>query len=241
MSTPTAIAPHAAAELEEGLDYRSVHVFAVLGLLLGLLSAVTLVTAGASLDVTLMLAPIPLAGLLVSASALRGIAAEPDLYTGAPLAKGGAALSAVFLVLGVGYSGYVYATEVPDGYARTSFIAMKPTEQDLVNRELVPAEVEDLIKDQRPVFLKGYIRPDSIKFKQNLSSFLLVRDNQQCCFGDLSKVQYFDQVQVNLATGLTTDYHSGVFRLGGKLSIAPGDPRIGAPLTYRLDADFVKP
>lgn len=226
---------------EEALEYRSVSIFAVLGLLLGILSAVSLFTAGTSLDWTISLSPIPLAGLVVSLIALRSIASAPDLYTGKSLAQTGAVLSAFFLLTAVGYSTYVYTTEVPDGYERTSFIAMKPTDQNIVNRELIPPEIEAFIASQAPVFIKGYIRPDSIKFKQNLNNFLLVRDNQQCCFGDLSKVQFFDQIKVNLGPGLTTDYNSGLFRLGGVLRIEPGDPSIGTPITYAMDADYVNP
>ncbi|TWU00160.1 hypothetical protein Pla108_11050 [Botrimarina colliarenosi] len=226
---------------DEPLEYRSVHTFAVLGLLLGVLSAALLFMARVSFESTVLMAPIPVAGLIVSLIALRGINAAPDLYAGKPLAQAGAALSALFLVLGVGYASVVYATEVPDGYERTSFIAMKPTESDVVNRDFIPKEVQEYIKSGEPVFIKGYIRPDSIKFKQNLNNFLLVRDNQQCCFGDLSKVQYFDQIQVKLGTGLSTDYHSGLFRVGGVLKVAPGDPRAGTPLTYELVADYIKP
>lgn len=241
MSATTMTQFEASAAADEPLEYRSVHTFAVLGLILGLLSAAVLFMARVSFDSTLLLAPIPVAGLIVSIIALRAISAAPDLYTGKPLAQAGAVLSALFLVTGVGFAGYVYATEVPDGYVRTSFIAMKPTEADTVNGDYIPPEVAEFIKNGEPIFIKGYIRPDSIKFKQNLNNFLLVRDNQQCCFGDLSKVMYFDQIQVKLGTGLMTDYHSGVFRLGGKLKVTPGDPRVGTPLTYELVADYIQP
>lgn len=247
MSLPTATAmspadaPAPERPDEDLLEYRSVHTFAVLGVVIGLVSIVIPMTAGASFDRTLMLAPIGVVGLIVSLYALRSIAAAPELYTGRPLALTGTALSGVFLATGVGYSAWVYTTEVPDGYNRTSFIAMKPSEQELVDRQLIPDEVREYIESGEPVFLKGFIRPDSIKFKQNLTDFLLVRDNNQCCFGDLSKVNYFDQVQVELGPGMTTDFHRGVFRVGGKLSIARGDPRAGTPLTYKLDADYVKP
>ena len=235
------MSPAEAPPADEPLEYRSVHTFAVLGLLLGLLSVVVLLMARISFESTMVLAPIPVAGIIVSLLALRGIKATPDLYTGKPLAQAGVVLSTLFLVTGVGYSLFVYATEVPDGYTRTSFLEMKPSESDTVNGDVIPPEVLEFIQSGEPVFIKGYIRPDSIKFKQNLNNFLLVRDNQQCCFGDLSKVMYFDQIQVNLGTGLTTDYHSGLFRLGGKLKVGKGDPRVGTPLTYELVADYIKP
>jgi hypothetical protein len=241
MSATTMTQFEAPAATDEPLEYRSVHTFAVLGLILGLLSAAVLFMARVSFDSTLLLVPIPVAGLIVSIVALRAISAAPDLYTGKPLAQAGAVLSALFLVTGVGFAGYVYATEVPDGYVRTSFIEMKPTEADTVNRDYIPPEVAEFIKSGEPVFIKGFIRPVELKFKQNLSEFTLVRDNQECCFGDLSKVMFFDQIKVKLNNGLMTDYHSGVFRLGGKLKVAPGDPRVGTPLTYELEADYIKP
>ena len=234
------VAPSGVSDDAE-LEYRSVHTLSVLGLLLGLCSAVTLFTSGTSFESTLMMAPIPLAGLVISLAALRSIAAAPELYTGKPLAQAGALLSMLFLVTGVGYGGYVYATEVPEGYARLSFVDMKPSEADLVDRKLIPDDVQEVLQSGDKIFIKGYIRPDSIKFKQNLNRFLLVRDNQECCFGDASKVKYFDQVQIRLKTGLTTDFSRGVFRLGGVLKEGPPNREIGAPITYLLDADYVDP
>lgn len=239
MTTDDASAPIDAEE--EALDYRSVNTFAVLGLLLGLVSTVVVFTAGTSLEYTLALAPLPLAGVVVSLLALRSIAAAPDLYTGRPLALAGAVLSALFLCSGVGYGSYVYATEVPDGYARTSFVEMKPTEQDKVDGKLTPAEVQELMDEGEKIFIKGYIRPDSVRIKKNLRHFLLVRDNNECCFGDMSKVNFFDQIQVELAPGMTTDFNRGLFRVGGLLTTGRGDREAGTPLTYKLAADYVKP
>ena len=45
---------------------------------------------------------------------------------------------------------------------------------------------------------KGYIRPGSATSRTNIDNFLLVRDNNQCCFGDLSKVKYYDQMVVQI-------------------------------------------
>lgn len=242
MSLPSA-PPADASDLAEdpALDYRSVHTFSVLGVLLGLLSVVVVFTASSSLEYTLPLAPIPIAGLIVSLVALRAITASPELYTGKPLAQAGALLSALFLFGGVGYAGYVHATEVPDGYERTSFLEMKPSERDLVNGVYIPEDIATYIKSREPIFIKGYIRPGSITFQQNIKEFLLVRDSNECCFGDLSKVKFFDQIQVKLGTGLTTDFNRGVFRLGGVLSYGPGSREAQTPLTYTLYADYVKP
>lgn len=240
-ATMTAPETGSATVENELLEYRSIHSLAVVGVIVGALSAVILLSAGKSLQETLIMSPIPIVGLIASLYALRSIASAPDVYSGAQMATAGAVLSAFFLVIGVGYSGYIHATEVPDGYNRTSFIAMKPTEQDEVDRNFIPVDIQEYITSGKPIFIKGFIRPDSIKFKQNLTDFLLVRDNNQCCFGDLSKVRYFDQIQVELDPGLTTDFNRGLFRVGGRLTIGPGDPEIQTPITYKLAADYVKP
>lgn len=243
MTLPTATADTVPSEAVEdpALDYRSVHTPAVLGLLLGMLSIVVTFTASTDLDTTVMLLPIPIAGLVVSVVSIRKINAAPDLYTGLPMAQLGAGLSALFLAIGAGYGGYVYSTEVPDGYTRTSFLELKPSEQDMVNRELIPDQIKEYITSGETVFIKGYIRPSSITFQQNLKEFLLVRDSNECCFGDITKVKFFDQLQVNLGTGLSTDFNRGLFRVGGVLTVGPGDPKAQTPLTYKLSATYVKP
>ncbi len=228
------------ATIDDALLYRSVHTGAVLGMMLGILSSVVLFTASSNFEYTVALSPIPLFGLIVSLTSWRKIAQASDMYTGGPMAKIGALLSVVFLVVGISYGGYVYATEVPEGYIRTSFLEIKPDENDIVNREAIPSEVVDYIKNQKKIFIKGYIRPDSIRFKRNLSDFLLVRDNRTCCFGDMSKVKYYDQIKVRLAPGLTTDYSSGIFRVGGILKVGPGDRELGTPLTFYLEADHIE-
>lgn len=240
MSTATVNREEVAEAADPPIEYLSIHAGAVLGLILGGISVVTWFTAGSDLSMTMLLAPIPLLGLVVSLSAWRTISGAREVYTGALMAKVGAALSAFFLGTGVGYASYVYVTEVPDGYARTSFIEMKPSEKDVVDRKLIPDDIFSAIKNDEKVFIKGYIRPDSITFTKNLRDFLLVRDNQQCCFGDLSKVKYFDQIQVRLGPGLTTDFSRGVFRLGGKMKVGPPNPELGTPLTYELDADYIR-
>jgi hypothetical protein len=67
----------------------------------------------------------------------------------------------------------------------------------------------------------------------------LVRDNNQCCFGDLSAVQFYDQIAVVMGEGKTVDYSSGIFRMGGKLHIKPENVggNSGRPV-YILEADY---
>lgn len=224
-------------------EYRAIHTGAILGLLIALVSLVfpLTVTSFADIRQAALLGVIPIIGLLVSCWSLAKIRAERDLYTGAPVAMLGALLAAGSLLTGAARGGYVYATEVPDGYQRTSFLEMKPDDVEVASRQMITPEVEPLLGQK--VFIKGYIRPDSTNngLRKGITEFLLVRDNNECCFGDVSKVMYYDQVMVNLAPGMSTDLEQRVFNLGGELGVRPGNIARGEPpLVYSLSADYLK-
>ncbi|MEN1678725.1 MAG: hypothetical protein AAGJ46_03980 [Planctomycetota bacterium] len=243
MST-TAIADEVSTfDDQEPLEYRSLHTGALLGLLIAVVSLVFPISVGGLVDPrnAALLGVIPTVGLIVSLLALLKIRSAPDLFTGGLPAKLGVLIAAGSLLYGGGSSIYTYATEVPDGYARTSFFDMKPDAVETAGRQPIPPDVQQLIG--KKVFLKGFIRPDSTNngLRRGVTEFLLVRDNNQCCFGDISKVEFYDQVAVELSGDLTTNYHSGVFRLGGELGVRPGDITRGEPmLVYEMDADYIK-
>jgi hypothetical protein len=237
MSTAT-LDYESAASTEELLQYRVVHTGAIIGLALGIVSIFTVITATtSSFEGCLLVTPIPMLGIIVSLWSLSKIRREPEHYAGRPIALLGLILSLGFLVGGVGYGGYVYATEVPDGYTRISFNGMKPDELQQRNGVLIPPEIAAL--DGKKIFIKGYIRPDSISVSRGIKDFLLVRDNNQCCFGDLSKVYYFDQMYVEMVGSQTVDYSQGVFRIGGILKIEPQNIGRGLSATvFSLKADY---
>ncbi|RIK73795.1 MAG: hypothetical protein DCC67_17500 [Planctomycetota bacterium] len=211
----------------------------------GLLSLTIFTAAGSSFEAALMLAPLPVLGLGLGVWALAKLRTNPDHYSGGLIAKAGTLLSAICLAGGLGYSGYVHATEVPDGYLRTSFVDLRPDEVELRGNQLVPPDVAKL--DGQKVFIKGYMRPGShysdggSAVGNGIRTFLLVRDNAQCCFGDLSSVQYYDQVAVAMATDERLTYSPGLFRMGGTLRIKPenaGNTSRGP--TYILEADYAR-
>jgi hypothetical protein len=222
---------------EEALQYRALHTGAIIGLVLGILSIFTVVAGVNSLEGCLLVAPIPILGMFMSLRAWGQIRREPERYTGGGIAMAGFVLSLVFLLGGVGYGGYVYATEVPDGYTRISFPGMKPDTLQERSGIAVPPEIEKL--DGQKVFIKGYIRPDSIKVSRGIKQFLLVRDNNQCCFGDLSTVKYYDQVLVNMLGSRYVNYSDGIFRMGGILKVEPQNvPRSPMVPVFTLQADY---
>jgi hypothetical protein len=217
-------------------DYRALHVGAIIGLVLGLASVFMVIAAANTLDGGLLVVPIPLLGILVSALSLAKIRREPESYTGAPLAFLGLGLSLLFLVTGLAYGGYVYATEVPEGYQRISFNGMKPDELQERSSTIIPPEIAAL--NGKKIFIKGYIRPDSVTVNRGIDRFLLVRDNNQCCFGDLAKIKYYDQIDVKMMGSKRVDYSQGIFRMGGILHIEPQNAAPGSRYpVFSLEAD----
>jgi hypothetical protein len=226
------------ATSDEVLSYRAVHTGAILGLALVVVTATfTLISWGSTPQLIFISLLNALAGVFCLWSLVR-IRREPDLFTGAPIAMLGFVLSVVFLVAGVGYGSYVYATEVPEGYARISFNTMKPDELEERGGVAVPPDIAAM--DGKKVFIKGYIRPDSVTQRIGIKEFLLVRDNNQCCFGDISAVKYYDQVAVDMTGSLTVDFRDGaVYRMGGILKVEPENAHRGplAPV-FSLKADY---
>ena len=229
-------APGAAETTANEVDYRSLHTPALVSVVLGAASLISLLMATTSIDATLVMSTIPLVGLIVGARAWLAIRREPEVWTGLRFAVAGTVLSAFFLVVSPLSAMYVYATEVPEGYERMTFTQMKPDEKQEAKHVFIPPEVLEM--DGKRVFIKGYMRPSSQSF--GLDSFLLVRDNNQCCFGDLAEVKYYDQVQVEMQGGRKADYSRGVFRMGGILKVNPAaiHPNSGEP-TFVLLADYM--
>lgn len=217
------------------LEYRALSAGAVASLVLGLASAFILPTALTSVQGALMLTPIPLVGLGLGLRALLKIRAAPDQLTGGKLALTGGVLSAVFLVGGLGLAGYVYATEVPDGYRRVSFVEMKPDQFETAQGVIVPPDVMRL--EGEKVFVKGYMRPSAQSY--GLDNFLLVRDNQACCFGN-NLPAYFDRMRVRLAPPLRTEYSTRMYRVGGTLKIDPAAAGSQDRPVFTLMADYLK-
>jgi hypothetical protein len=74
-----------------------------------------------------------------------------------------------------------------------------------------------------------------------IARFLLVRDNAQCCYGDLSSVKYFDQMLVVMNSSDRLSYHGGVFRMGGTLRLYPENAHdTSRGPTYMLEADYAE-
>jgi hypothetical protein len=225
---------------DETISYRAVHTGAILGLALGIVTATFTLLAWGSTPEVIYIALLNAIAFSFCLWSLGKIRRDPEQYTGAPIAMLGLIVSIVFLVGGVSYGAYTYATEVPDGYERISFNTMKPDELEARGGVAIPPEIAAM--DGKKVFIKGYIRPDSVTQRVGIKEFLLVRDNNQCCFGDITTVKYYDQIAVDMVGSHTVDFENGaVYRLGGILKVEPHNVARGplAPV-FSLQADYAK-
>jgi len=239
MSVSAKSLPASARLADDDFQYRPLLPGAVASLVLALLSQLIFLAGRDSLQAALMLCPLPLAGLVVGLRSLRRIRESEGQIGGRRLALAGVTLATLSLAAGLGFAGYVHATELPEGYQRTSFLELMPVEADVRAGRAVPAEV--LALNGKKVFIKGYMRPDSTPVSRNVKRFLLVRDNNNCCFGDLSTVKFYDQIGVVVGEGIRLDYRQGLFRIGGVFRVRPENVASGGEqLVFTLDADYAR-
>lgn len=73
--------------------------------------------------------------------------------------------------------------------------------------------------DGRKVKLRGYILPSTLFKETDISEFVLVRDNQECCFGPGAAL--FDCVMVEMQGSATTDFVTRPVTVEGKFVFDP--------------------
>lgn len=83
------------------------------------------------------------------------------------------------------------------------------------NPGLLTDEIKKL--DGVKVKLRGYILPSTLFKETNIDQFVLVRDNQECCFGPGAAL--FDCVIVEMVPGKTTDFVTRPVTVEGRFKI----------------------
>jgi len=162
--------------------YRSLSRAAVIGVVFGLLGLL-------SWYFPLLLA-LSAVGLFSSLIALRNLKRFPAELSGKPVALVGMVLSALVLIASPIRHTVIYYTELPDGYERISFSALKsPTG----GPDFPPQSAMEL--DGKKVFLKGYIHPTSLA-SSAAKTFILVPDWATCCFGQQPPLTHMIEVRL---------------------------------------------
>lgn len=177
---------------------------------------------------------VPLVGAILAAVAYRQIRASRGGLGGGWLAFFGICSQAVLLVLFAGVHVYSYATEVPEGYQRVSFLT-DISKKGFVTQDNMMSLHPDVVKllDQK-VMIKGYMYPDRT-MDRDLTKFVLCRDNGDCCFGGQPKPN--DMIQVYINPGVTAHFRTGLVFVAGTLRAHPNsDGSI-----YQLECDHFGP
>jgi hypothetical protein len=226
---PGRFSPPTDFEVRNDFDYKPVPVLAPVAAVLGVCS-LTALWAMPAMGVALI-------GVVVGAVAVRKIAASDGELGGMMLAAAGLGLSLALFVGGTGLHAYTIATEVPEGFRRVNFaheISAYEISMDRGQYAVAPPVFE---LTEEPIFTKGYMFP-SMETK-NLTAFLLVKDNQLCCFG--KQVDPTDMILVELPEGQTFDYTTSMVSVGGNFRVEPArrDDQSNA-VVYRMDAKIVE-
>ncbi|MGV3484954.1 MAG: DUF3299 domain-containing protein [Planctomycetaceae bacterium] len=195
------------SSVSDGVDYpyRAISLPAVFSLILSLPALVFGFFFAPLLGLALV-------GMLLAIWGLRTIKRYPDEYDGRAIAMAGLVANGLILLGGSGYHGYVYATEVPEGYSRVAFYELQTPEH---LPDLPTAKAVEI--DGQPVFLKGYIHPSS--GSGLLRRFILVPDLGTCCFG--GQPRSTDMIEVTLSGGQTVRAGMTKLRLAGKFMLNP--------------------
>lgn len=90
--------------------------------------------------------------------------------------------------------------------------------------------------------LRGFILPSTLFSRTGIKEFVLVRDNQECCFGPGAAL--YDCVMVSMAPGKTIDYVTRIVTVKGKLEIDTEkfqyEDNGGHYAVYKMTAEEVK-
>jgi len=105
--------------------------------------------------------------------------------------------------------------------------------------EMITPEIKEL--DKKVVKLRGFILPTSVFQQSGIKQFVLVRDNQECCFGPGAAL--YDCVIVEMAAGKTATFSTRVVGVKGKLEIDSESfqyPDGGHYAIYKMTAEEVR-
>jgi hypothetical protein len=178
---------------------------------------------------------VPALGTLLGVLGWHSIRRYPDELSGRRFAQLGTLFCALLFVSGSIGHAVNYATEVPDGYMRMSFSALRPDRRR--PEQMIPEEA--LALNGQKVFIKGYIHP-GVDGLGKVREFVLVPDMGTCCFGGQPKL--WDMIAVVTGPDNQTQYNrrkrklSGTFKVDTQMKNVQG---LGGVL-YTLEADSVQ-
>ncbi len=156
-------------------------------------------------------------------------------FSGTKTAATGVILGGVAALCNIGVSALLVSTEVPEGFAAINFTSDISQKGFGEKNELHP---EIAAMNGEKIYLRGFMYRG--KQRMGLNSFVIVKDNQQCCFG--RQPNQSDMVEVFLPAGESFDLELGLTGVAGtfRTSNARSQSKLQFRPIYRIDADFCK-
>jgi hypothetical protein len=179
---------------------------------------------------------IPFVGGTLAVMSLRQIRRSGGTLSGGWLACTSLSLQAIMFAGFAAMHAYSYATEVPDGYERVNFTSdiSKKGFSNQYGRLGIHPDVQQLVG--KKVMIKGYMYPT--KQMRGLKSFVLCRDNGDCCFGGQPKPT--DMILVKMTGDKTVDFHDNkvMVAVSGIFKAEPTVDETGLQPVYQLEGEF---
>jgi len=209
-------------------QYRPLSSLAVSSLVLGILSLI-----GIFLWIVL---PVSVLALALGVLALASIRKWQGEYTGNGVAFAGILFSLVSMSAGAYVQVNAYRHEVPQGFDRISFIRDISAKQFVTGRKgtQVNPEVEALVG--KKIFFKGFVYPTDQQTE--LTSFLILKDSDQCCFGGQPKLT--DMIGCVMTNGKTCNYLAGRVSVAGTFKLNPKFSGQEREPIYMLDCEIME-
>jgi hypothetical protein len=179
---------------------------------------------------------IPFVGATLALLALRQIRQSNGSLSGSWLALSTLTVQAAMFVAFSAMHVYCYATEVPAGFERINFtsdISQKGFSNQ--NGQLgIHPDVQKRVGQK--VMIKGYMYPT--KQMRGIKSFVLCRDNGDCCFGGQPKTT--DMILVKMNGDKTAEFHDNkvMVSVSGVFRAEPTVDETGLRPVYQLDCEF---
>lgn len=180
---------------------------------------------------------VPVVGLVLSLIAVWQVRRSEGQYGGLRLATVSAWANPLVAAAAIGFHTYNYATELPEGFKRVNF-SMDIAAKGLVYQD-GQVQVDPAVKelDGQAVFLKGFMYPT--QQTKGLTSFVLCKDQGQCCFGGNPKIT--DMIYVEMVPGKTVNYRPGLVAVAGQFRIHPTVDATGLNPVYKLETSYFSP
>ncbi|TXT38087.1 MAG: hypothetical protein FD138_478 [Planctomycetota bacterium] len=226
---PSAVRPASVDPGFEDFGYKPIPPLAPVSALLGIVAL-----SGLLSPLGLVFA---LFGLVLGFVALRQIQRAEGGLGGGKLAKLGLTTSAMLLVGGTALHIYWYKTEVPEGYQRVSFGADISKKGFVVEDGEGKAHPDIAALQDKPLFLKGFMYPDGQP--DGITSFILCRDNGQCCFGGQPKLT--DMIKVKMPKGMTARFDANMVSVAGTFRLRDLRKAGNLEPAFELDATHFSP